>query len=583
MKKIFVLLTSAFLFFATNVNAKVITTEEDYQTEEEKEIITEDELLEGYNYFHEHNEIIDFEKIIVNKIEYLNNDEFIILGGIKEGVKVYPYACYYKNNDLVFQKIYTELQEGEFSDFTILEDRIAIIGSVKNSFNCYGIIIMEISFKGDILKKQTLNSDRDSYGYKIMNVGNFYYFVGKTYASSFEGVNSEGSTSLIYGNILKNNFNKYDVMLLGNSGGIIYHDSICISNEIYILATSYGKGYFTSNNEDEFLMLIKTDYQLGQPIYISLKKEEASKKYKMTEYSGNLLLASQQSDYLIKFDLFDLELNKIKSFNYEDLDLPSRIKDYYLTTNGEYIGLSVVSDESHGTVILKFDERIYYEYNKKSSDFQLINFQYKNHILNYYTFENGKHHLFNKFFLRKINENIFVNGIHLAKEKVLDGDNEFGEEFVDYKIEFDNIVVYYKERLIVPLKVNIENFGIYDQGIVLEFNGKGYLNGVEIKSGYKITKEDKYLLELYSNNQNKESFYFTVSDLTEDIEEKEFIRNYELELEKINEKNESTFVMFANDLIIEPIKEEYDYFYIILFLFLGMTFGKIFIRRKKNV
>lgn len=583
MKKLFVLLTSAFLFFATNVNAKVITTEEAYQTEEEKEIITEDGLLEGYNYFHEHNEIIDFEKIVVNKIENLNSDEFIILGGIKEGTKTYPYACYYKNNDLVFQKGYTELQEGEFSDFTILEDRIAVIGSVKNDFDCYGVIIMEISFKGEILKKQTFNSDRDSYGYKIMNVGNFYYFVGKTYASSFEGVNSEGSTSLIYGNILKNNFNNYDIMLLGNSGGVIYHDSICISNEIFILATSYGKGYFTSNNEDEFLMLIKTDYQLGQPIYISLKKEETNKKYKMTEYSGNLLLASQQGDYLIKFDLFDLELNKIKSFNYEDLDLPSRIEDFYLETNDEYIGLSVVSDENHGTVILKNDERIYYKYNKKSFDFQLIDFQYRNHILNYYTFENGKHHLFNEFCLQKISENIFVNGIHLSKEKVSDGNNEFGEEFVYYKIEFDNIVIYYKERLVVPLKVNIKNFGIYDQGIVLEFNGKGYLNGVEIESGYKVMKEDKYLLELYSNNQNKESIYFTVSDLTEDIEEKEFIKNYELELEKINEKNESTFVMFANDLIIEPIKKEYDYFYLILFLIFGMIVGKFFIRRKKNV
>ena len=118
-------------------------------------------------------------------------------------------------------------------------------------------------------------------------------------------------------------------------------------------------------------------------------------------------------------------------------------------------------------------------------------------------------------------------------------------------------------------------------GVRLEFNAIGYLNGELIESGYEIEKEDKYLLELIGNSGEKEVIYFTVTNLVQDEFKEKVYPDYNIEISKIYSRNESNSTMFENNLKLEKVVVEFDYYYLLVFGIIGVLFGMIMRRKKK--
>ena len=94
-------------------------------------------------------------------------------------------------------------------------------------------------------------------------------------------------------------------------------------------------------------------------------------------------------------------------------------------------------------------------------------------------------------------------------------------------------------------------------------------------------KEDKYLLELIGNSGEKEVIYFTVTNLVQDEFKEKVYPDYNIEISKIYSRNESNSTMFENNLKLEKVVVEFDYYYLLVFGIIGVLFGMIMRRKKK--
>ena len=223
----------------------------------------------------------------------------------------------------------------------------------------------------------------------------------------------------------------------------------------------------------------------------------------------------------IKNILLDLEnensINNVEVINVNNDDI------YFCLKNGinkdcEFLGFTRINSE---------DGVNYYTTTSESID--ILSSKISNgYIIN--TFIRNDNLLFKTYNLIEIQTiiNEYTDLLECKKRVIVNGEdtkrvqyentvnkNIFGAyQNLNYtKDQFNNSYLL-SDEVFVFLSTNIKSDAIYQQGLKLQFNGIGFLNGNEIKTNFIINDVGKYLLEIRGENIENVLISFEILDLT---------------------------------------------------------------------
>ena len=593
MKRVFYLLKGISVFlvllctYGSSFNAKIIFDVTESQGGDV--VLSEEEINGGYSYHKEHLEIVNLLNIEINDIEVIDSKSYVLCGRINgSGYSYYPYVAYYENNQLVFQKTFDDYGIGVFKDMLIENDKIVLIGNYDER-DVSVICLFELDLDGKITKSIKFGANRDSYGYKVLSLEYEYMIVGATYASEFMGCQNQGTKSMVVGRVDKEDFSDNYLVSFGNET-MDFHDAVTDNEAIFILATVNGLGYFSDRGRTKFLVLIKMDHYVDSPEYISLFGSEVVKTSKMFIYQDHVCFMEVEHSHQVGLVSYSKDLEFINMDIYTDNHLPSGISDFCVDSNNKEMALSLYSKYNNKLYERRiiFDKDFNEYFNEEfihQIDDVVKKYKYSNHVF-FYVMKNRDYKVYTDIFLKKIDDDIYINGTPATLNKEEDSNlDSYGVKKELYEATLGDISVNYYHESEVELKTNITPFSTYDKGISLEFNAKGYLNGEEIENGYKVNNEGQYLLELLSTDGKKESIYFTVGSLTIDYNNIEVIgseKQTEATYKRISEETiEKEHKVQISDAITVT-KNNYNYYYLIISLVLGSGLGLLLIRGKRN-
>lgn len=135
---------------------------------------------------------------------------------------------------------------------------------------------------------------------------------------------------------------------------------------------------------------------------------------------------------------------------------------------------------------------------------------YRRHVVSFESYTVKKEDQEDTFFT------VFLDGKRISKDNETRVDTStFGlnHYFVTYSL-FSNVQLILKESYNIYLKVNVKEQETYDVGLVLSFNGTGYLNEIEIPSGYKVLSPGNYSLHLIGANHEEHTVNFFVKKIS---------------------------------------------------------------------
>ena len=588
ISKILIVVLLSCLFCGGEFSADVVLST--YDTEDAT--ISLEELERGYSYSNKHTEAVNLLNIEILDTEVIDAKSYAVCGRISgSGLMYYPYVAYYENNQLKFQKTFSDYGRGVFNDLIFEDDKIILFGYYENSDVCL-IALFEMNLEGNVTKNVTFGADKDSYGYKVLSLQYEYMIVGATYASSFCGCTNSGTKSMVVGRVSKEDFDDNYIVSFGNES-MDFHDAVSDGEAIFILATVNGLGYFSDRGRTKFLVLIKMDHYVDSPEYISLYGSEVVKTSKMFIYQDHVCFMEVEHSHQVGLVSYSKDLEFINMDIYTDHYLPNSISDFMVATFNDNFILSLYSKSNNKLYERRiifdkdFEEIFNEEYLHKVDD-SIKKYKFNNNVF-FYVIKGGGYELYTDFYVKKSGDNIYINGRKCEVVKTTtDDSSNFGTKKEYYEAHLEGITVKYYKMIDVELETNIVPFSTYDTGLTLSFNARGLLNGEEVSSGYQVNDCGQYLLELFSTDGKKESIYFTVGKLTIDpsgvtvIEEEQgAINSYEKIYDEVFEKEQK--IKVPNDVTV--VKANYNYNYLIISCILGVLLGLLLCKgkRKKNV
>lgn len=584
-KRILMIIVFIVLFIfviATDVDAKLLfSTEKEYYFD--SIIVTEDKLENGYEYKNSHREFNGSKDITISKIIFNNFNEYLIIG--KKSEK--PYISYYKDGNLMFEEKNVDCEYGMYIDAIFDENKIIVFGEIRRDRSANKLLIIEYSLNGVSNRKQEIYGDGNSIPKRIFKIKNEYFIVGETLSTELSGCKNPGSRGTFIGKLNKDSFSNYEIVVFGNDKINYVYDVNYINNQIYLLIYFSGVGFFNSgNSSNEFYSLVCFEDRLDMPLYVSLKNEKANDKSKILLKEDEVTLINIIDKYKVEFDTRDIYLNPIKKETYDFYKINEQIENIDAFYENDKIIMNASYNKNNNlyefrVVLDKNKNKVYNSEILMKEDCSLLATVYRNYIFNtlYYFKKDNQYQLISEMYIKKENEDIYVNGCLLSGKETSVTENEFGDKKTYKEFITNEFNVLITTTTYTPLKVNVQNFSVYDIGLKLEFNAKGYLNGEEIKSGYEIKKCDNYLLELYGSNGNKESIYFIVKDLTiTDIKNREN-KDYEFSIEKYVHKNSNTNSSVTNEVVSDTIILKNDWYYFLFVFALGIIVASFILKR----
>lgn len=263
---------------------------------------------------------------------------------------------------------------------------------------------------------------------------------------------------------------------LENSVGLTPIKLDVMENRVYLLAYQYdyGLGFYASciyqfndaltmnlydryvNYNEESVVVVDfkiTDDQKCLYLYQVLGIEE-----------GTYLIVKQQNEVLFSLKISG---NEFKGFKFVDECYA------FLTTQKQLVSLNYIKGISEGNTIIN-------ETNQNYGDNQVM-----------------------------INNEIITSQSNNLK---MVNPNVFGNYFVSYLFKTNQIDFCFYQDIEVECMTSIESNETYDKNVQLSFNGEGYLNNVKIASGYEVSEEGDYVLEVQGKSGNKRIYKFKVVD-----------------------------------------------------------------------
>jgi hypothetical protein len=381
---------------------------------------------------------------------------------------------------------------------------------------------------------------------------------------------------------------------------------------LYLNSTDYDKLYDGLYQKGSFYLLCEDGSNFDllaidekmKASKVSLNQYKSEYSFILKEYENKILLTFLKGGKEIKCLLFDSELNQLEE-NLFTLD--NTILDYDLILTPEPIFIvSTIKDSKGNLTLAKLESDGFFKILKtqeleirpsifglsqddkgviKFSLFEERTGKTKRYSFRHYQMIEDYSEL-NDFFV--LERNIFLNGKSLEKQYLSDNIPEYpyGNYQKLYRHHDKDLEYYLEDHYFFPVSTNIKNGEIYELGVCLAFNGIGYLNGTEIKSGTTVNEIGHYLLEIRSP-EGFEAYVFEVAVLSE-VEE-EISEKIILEAGDITGKTISTEGGSFLELNLQENEENPDYVLpsILIGILLGSIFGKLMtkigFRRKKNV
>lgn len=512
-----------------------------------------------------------------------------------ENLSEFPYLAYYENEELVWEKVFTDWGYGVFNDAIIDDNNIIAIGHYETATATNKIVIVKMSANGVLKDKILLGGTKNSEGHHLFMYQDRYYFAGFTFANDGDFITHESSNqNIVVGFVDKKNFQIKETRLSGNNGNNRLFGAEMHNGNLYLYVQFAGDGYFIDDNgETNFRALVCYDNRLEYQNHIPLGNKYLFKKSKLILAQDKLAIISKDYwDDGLTFSFYDWELNFINEMKLKLSYNEGEFYDYAIEI-GDYITICCN---------MKQNGSYHYKYMILTSDWQIVHQATKpsthSHIpVSIYLIDriiycgsmienNGyqQPHLESYLHIKISDSAVMFNGIYLPSKALTTPSNQdmFGKTtnlYAYYSGDYIFVLPYTTE---VPVRINISNKGVYDCGLTLDFNGLGYLNDERIDSGYICSEEGVYLLELQGNDQ---TLYYTFTVKKKSLNQTDIMtrKNIDIERKEKEEKPVETDKITIHYQEQIPENETY-YVYILLSLaVIGVIIGLVIPqRRKKN-
>lgn len=516
------------------------------------------------------------------------NDCYVVVGSVLddnltedhlEDYVTYPYIAYYDKYGKVWSTVDKTAGHGVYKDAVILDNEIVAVGSFETSEDYTQMLISKFNMNGNANSRYKTSANKSTYGNNIYYENNYYYVVGLTNATDLGGECNEAYQK-IYAMKLDKAFNFVSILYINNSSPSRINDVTFGSELIFIYCTLSGTGDFilgstgtliVSINKGMFIENYESIILLGNVKITAVEDGLAIITYsnttdtiKINKYDRDLQLKNSVMPYSESYELISLAFNNV---NYNNLLLTCTI-DNHLDVYNEI-------KRFNKSIGLLNDVKL----NVDNYEMKVNKCYYDN---GYYYFFGVTNYRFGKkvMFVNVDNEECYFNGVKGTKTLSELDTSIYGKHYQTITYNYNDITIKTSKSVDVPLTSSIVNKGKYDRQVVLEFNGTGYLNNKKINSGYVVSTNGTYVLEVRGIGVTT-YLVFEVTNLS--IEEE----NYDGNLTTIIKEDVKEIISPTEDESgNNKVRESYNlkeldsittinntYFYIIIFVIVGTLIG----------
>lgn len=492
--------------------------------------IENEELRDGYFYEEKMNMNLENYPIEIKKISP-TSDGFIALGSGRDDEEYiphldfysdYPFIAYYDKNGKVWSYLDKTIGYGAYFGAVKVGEDIIAFGSYEDGSGIVKLLLTKFNNHGNVKSRINLDANKSSFASSIFYNGNHYYLVGTTSATHFF-IDSNNITEKIFVLELDSNLNYQKIIFIYNQDFSAVYDACMYDDYLYILGKLSGTGAYDNDYPLPSCALFSVDYSL------------TNIEYEQVIYNNYMKIGcDDEGVYYIRSN------NKINNLSIDYFDTRLSFKERYNPfSNYDYdlLGMAVGSTVDGGDVgvyaVAGSGDNYYAFYLTLGSGFQKKEIIERSltsaeKVFGVYLI-GGYFYLFSDFdtnpsvnkmvYLKNIDGSCFANNIKLAGVDENINTDLFGTYKRKRTYNFYGLMIETYYDYVVPLKISIQNKGVYDRKVKLEFNGIGYLNDERIYSGHIVNEEGRYVLEIRGNNEKK-YFTFEVKKLV--IDENEF-------------------------------------------------------------
>jgi len=373
-----------------------------------------------------------------------------------------------------------------------------------------------------------------------------------------------------------------------------YQTNAYINGEFYVLAKSKELG--TS-------YLVNVDYRFSQVLAQEL---DSSKSFNTITSFNNRIIGIIEFDTYFKMKVYDYNFNLKKDLFISKNVYGKEYKQFFLFQNESYLYIVLeVKDIVSGKMEYHFTSYNENFVEKNSFDFSFDTDEFINMKLgnNYFYFLGKENNVLNleakatiilKEEITEDEDYIYHDSYYLVNDKKLEKIEYFKTEFEELTTkkyineqEDKYLRLYALSKIERKMKNNILDQTTYDTDKILNFNGKGYLNGLVIPNNYQIKEEGYYVFRQVALDGREQILYFTIQDLSlKDVASKSPIDN-KTEYYVLEERQKEIQFQDSNVRFQSYQKTKYGIFIILFSLPIGVLGGiflpKLIQRRKKDV
>ncbi len=506
-------------------------------------------------YFEDQNEshTMAYAGINIKKIINIDNQGYVLYEYIESETKYSKIGVMIidKNCIMLRNFIYQTNKSESAIDLIYLNNKLYVIfntqsntGICTRAQSFLSAAIMEINKTSlNPEKINFISNDNDAYVEKV-NIYNDKIYLEMMFT---------GSSGTYYNTINKSYNGKMIVVYNNNSSYVL--SSIPASYDNYELVFS-ANGYYLCEKALPYhqIDINYVDMENANNSYtLAYNLNQDTKNIKYVSFDNKLIIVENDDNFIIK--IAKIENKNINIYQYYNVNYKcDQIKIY----NNEIYLFSFMDN----IVITKL---VIYNY-------QFIdNYQLIDNCIDSIKYEDMK---------------IYKNFQEVEIEEKSDFSNlNFGKYNKKNIKEKNNLKVIYNSKVEVPLKINVNNDENYDIGSILKFNAKAYLNNEAIESGFILNNIGKYQLDILSENDDKQTFYFNVVDKSE----KEYVN---MDFKNIAANKDYAYIQYeesklsfsSNDYDVSLYENKENFYYIIFFvLFISFIISiYLIIKHKKR-
>lgn len=489
------------------------------------------------------------------------------------------YLVTIKDNKIIMEKYLYNTSQKTPTKIIVTDNSILIFGQTSNN---NGNIYMEhYSIDGTLKAQNELIGEGNDILTDAVVIDEYLYITGTTNSEDhyYLGTRKETDSFIMRLDLETLVYNK--VTFLSKDGYDKISKICTINGDLY-----FTLQYTISNKPYTELMQMSFEFALKKNTTISTEIDYKIKDLKEKDgyiYLLNTCYSYNYSRDIGRVSIFNSTIRKVKDIIYTDKTFKD-ITDIAITNKDNFSVLITNKNENNE---LSFDSIKYLnmeevlKISKKYSGY--TSGVYANEVGNsLYTYDNNrlvrlditnvKIDNFGTFENNDLNNyRVLINfeetRINLNLSSLKYDDNLYGNYELLCVFSSDRLDLVYYLNHVVPEDFNVRINEVYDAGYELKFNGTGYLNGILIESGYTITKDGSYTLEVYGNNEIKREINFKINkykldykvekDTNLEITNDEYVKkgyeqktNYQV---NDNFENKITYQAKNNWLIIFPV------------------------------